>query len=350
MRHFIIILTTAFLFASTTSVAVEVTGLYVAEQRVETQDPAALDAVSAAALEAILLKVVGDRAQLASLSFDDIEKVAPALIEQHQYFNANAANAVHDNTAPEQLAVRLKFDEMKVNQQLSDWGLPSWGKTRPAVLLLLIRDKAGHREILVDDTLVSVALDEAASRGVPILMPLMDLADYQGLNMAALWAGDFAATAPFAARYQSPLLVTARMASQGNGQWRIQWQYNLEGKVNHWQSAGAAAEAVQLGMADLADNLARQFSHTKTAASQPFILEVEGVVGFAAHQQVTAFLSDLQHVEQVQQHALIEGVLTVSLHYFGDEQALRSVISGGELLVSLQDIVGVDRLYYRVRP
>lgn len=350
MRRLLIIFTTAFLLISTAAFAVEMTDLYVAEQRVTSQDVASRDIAAVKGLHTVLLKVVGDRRQVESIPITSLSEIAPSLLEQHQYYDENAAKFAHDNTAPEQLAVRLQFDEAKVNQQILGWGLPVWSKSRPDVLLLIVMDDGDEKRVLTDESAAAkLAMAVARERAIPLLIPLMDLADQQALNMAALWRGDFDATTPFATRYQTPLLVTARMASQQNGQWRIQWQYDAYGEVMHWQSRGDTDQSIRLGMNTLVNNVAEQFSHVKSTDATRFLLEIDEVSGFVAHQKVMAFLSGLTYVRHVQEHALIEGVLTVSLNYFGDEKSLRTVISGGQVLTPLSDIINADRLYYQVK-
>ena len=351
MHRLLIISIPVFLLISTASVAVEMADLYVAEQRVSSQSKVERHAASAKALQTVLLKVVGDRSQLESILTDDLSEIAPVLLSQHQYYDANAAKFAHDNTAPEQLAIRLEFDEIKVNQQVLDWGLPIWSKTRPEILLLLVINDGDDKQILASESeAAELALEVAALRGIPIILPLMDLADYKMLDMTKLWTSGIDGARSFTARYQTPLLVVARIARQNDTQWHIQWQYDLAGKMAHWQSRGDSKQAMESGMDSLVNNLARQFSHVKSAESSRLLLEIEDVAGFVTHQKVMRFLSDLTYVNNVQQHALIEDVLTVSLDYFGSEDAFRMMILSEQLFMPLPDIINADRLYYKVKP
>ncbi|MCG9696791.1 DUF2066 domain-containing protein [Shewanella sp. Isolate11] len=83
--------------------------------------------------------------------------------------------------------LRASFDQQKIIKLLRDAQLPVWGKQRPLTLMWLADHNQGEFNIVSDasDTVVSGDIRQISqSRGMPMLLPLMDLDDamFVGVN------------------------------------------------------------------------------------------------------------------------------------------------------------------------
>jgi len=70
--------------------------------------------------------------------------------------------------------------------------VPIWGKQRPSTLVwLVVEDEGGRRLIGTDEEseYLSVLKERASVRGIPMLIPLLDLEDNARLKPSDVWGG-----------------------------------------------------------------------------------------------------------------------------------------------------------------
>jgi len=100
--------------------------------------------------------------------------------------------------------VQIDFDPLAVRKVLDGAGMPVWGPDRPLVAVWLAVDIGGGQRYILsggsgggrsaqddaEDELRLAVQDIAASRGLPIVLPLVDAQDLSRVSFSDLW-GDF---------------------------------------------------------------------------------------------------------------------------------------------------------------
>jgi len=127
----------------------------------------------------------------------------------------------------------VSFNENSVNQLFEQAGLALWGSLRPQVLLWLIDEQGASRSIIAADTgtiappnsdgsdptviginatIPSSVSHFSAQRGLPIIMPLMDLTDIQQVVLSDFWHYFPAQIQQASQRYFADTIVVMRVS------------------------------------------------------------------------------------------------------------------------------------------
>jgi hypothetical protein len=221
-RYFIVLVVVlSHFFASLQVSAVEVKNLYNAKVIVNSQTTSERKRALQKAMEAVVLKVGGQK-----------ELLSNSIIKKGlKNYNRYVANFRYQRDA-ENTELLVTFDERKVNQLFEQANAPIWGRLRPQILLWLVEENGLHRSTISNATHSSYSsnfsdnissqvqynLPESveqfsALRGLPILMPLMDLTDVNNISTFDVW-GRFAEQVQSASlRYNPESIIIIRLSN-----------------------------------------------------------------------------------------------------------------------------------------
>ncbi|WP_297529304.1 DUF2066 domain-containing protein [Thiohalobacter sp.] len=301
--------------------------LFRIEVPVADRGPASRDAALAAALDGVLVRLTGV-AEPRTLPGADALLGQPArLVRTFQY-----------REGPEdRLLLEVTFEPVALEQAVRAAGLPLWGRDRPDVLLWLAVEDNGQRRLLASDdeqTVAGRALKAAARRrGLPLVLPLMDLEDRRAIGIADVWGGFVERAVAAARRYGAPAVATARIEQVGGG-WRGRWTLVFGGETLSWVSDGPDVEAaIAAGMDGLADRLAARLAiRGGGLETGHLLLEVEGVTGLADYARVLRHLEGLDAVRSLRLRVLRAGVMRLQLEVDGGVAALARSLALGRVL------------------
>ena len=202
--------------------SVTVEGLYSAGVAVEDQSSAQMMKAKKVGLSQVLVKVTGQTKSLNN------PRIRTALVEADDYLQRFSFTTQLADGKP-QAVIELAFDALQVNRLIAESGLPIWGTDRAAILVWLVEDTQGTRQIVSDDShpMVAQIMQQAEQRGMPLLWPLLDLEDQVAINAGALW-GLFRDTIKSASsRYQADAVLVGRMFQDSQNLWRVEWNFFL---------------------------------------------------------------------------------------------------------------------------
>tara|TARA_R110001583_G_scaffold41891_1_gene133143 strand:- start:40856 stop:41908 length:1053 start_codon:yes stop_codon:yes gene_type:complete len=347
-----IILIVLSLFA-TSSFAGELADLYQSQLAVANQQAQERERVSPDILRQVLLKVVGDRVVLDAADLTPMLTGVGSLIEQTQYRRLN--EMADDLTQPDQLALVLKFNESAVNQALINNGLPIWSKSRPDVMVWLAIDNGQTRRILATDdeeTRYTKTLEQAATRrGLPILLPIMDLQEQNQISVDELWAGISGSIEQASQRYGAKIILLARLTVLANNEVQIDWESSINGAIKQWQSKGLVTTGLQAGVDEFTDSLSRDFTQVVTSnAHETSTLEINNVRDYADYSRTMAYLSNLQYVSDLQMVSLEDNKLAVTMQINGDKSVFTRTLAIEHVIDEENDNVDSTVMHYRLLP
>jgi len=198
--------------------AVEVKDLYQASVIIQTQNSS--DRVSALkkALAVVMLKVGGEKSVLNN------PEIKKALVNYRLYLNkyryqqkTRQLNSDKNiKTQEKQLFLLASFNEQKVNLLFQKAKLPLWGSLRPQVILWLVEEQGFKRSIIsnsVDSDISQQIIDFSEQRGLPIVMPLMDLTDSNQIAINDIWGGFEKPIQKASNRYSAEAIVVMRLSN-----------------------------------------------------------------------------------------------------------------------------------------
>ena len=152
--------------------------LYSSQVPVADQSEEALSSASRKALAEVMVKVSGHRDVL------DNPDVRAALRQARQHVLQYAYARGKSDEVP--LEARFEFDSNWVVEVLTAAGEPLWTANRPLVLVWLVMEDSTGRHFVNSDTYPELAAQvkaEFSRRGVPVQLPLFDLADTAALSL-----------------------------------------------------------------------------------------------------------------------------------------------------------------------
>lgn len=271
---------------------VEVPTLYTAEVPLdeEADDPRA-DAY-ALALREVLTRVSGDQLAQNALALDEL-------------FPDPAAYVIRFRPGTDD-TLFVSFDGDAIEQVLRNSGQLVWGADRPLTLVWLAVDWGqGSREIIgADDPERSAAqgrsidlnrrlrervLAIAEQRGLPLVFPLLDTTDLQGVTFSDIWGGFDERILDASERYDVNSVLIGRIRPSPV---RENWSYYFSGEERSWNGP---PEAVVSQVADL---LAAEFAVGGNAPLETVRLGISGVQTVESYGAVQNMLADVGVIER----------------------------------------------------
>ena len=198
------------LFSVSSAFGVEVTDLYVAKVPVSSQSNNERNKALKKAMRLVLVKV-GGQESVTQVS-ESARKVFNKALKNYKSYMAQYRYERVDN----KILLAVTFDEAKINDLFLQANLPLWGRVRPQILLWIVEAQGLTRNVLSDSSisqLPAFAKQFSKYRGLPLMMPLMDLTDLTQINTAELW-GRFSQQVQLASqRYLAEAIVIIRISN-----------------------------------------------------------------------------------------------------------------------------------------
>jgi hypothetical protein len=340
--------------------AAVVRGLYSAEVPIQDQSEAARSRGFEQALREVFVKVSGDSRVRSDPELDAILRRAPRYVREFSY----TTHAPLDSSGgTPSLWLRVSFDGTSVDRLLRESGLPVWGKERPSTLLWLAVQGGRERSIVGSDSNASLleSITKAAEvRGVPVLLPLMDLEDRSRVNFADFLGGFDENVLAASERYGADATLIASLSRRNSGSWHGRFTLRSVGlQESRELNAGSADALIRSGIDFMADQLASQYAYSSQEARETtVVLQVTGVDALTDYARVLAYLNGLSPVSSVEPRSLAPGSVGYTMTVRGGRADLQRVIALGSVLdreplppLDTQTMYeeGAAALHYRLR-
>lgn len=337
----------AFVAIGADALAGEVTDLYEAQVPVRGQTETERSSALVAAFEAVLVKVTGRRDAVRAPGVQAALRQPMTYVQQYLYLplppsqaDANAEAGVPPYTQ----LMRVRFDAQAISRLLQQAGLPIWGRERPTTLVWIAVEDGGERYLLGadDERALSERLTaDAGRRGLPVLLPLLDLEDRRNLLFTDVW-GNFADDVLRAsARYQVTGVAVGRLLRERNGSWSARWSLYHDGAAEHWSvPASPEAAAIAAGIDGVADLLATHYARAESLDGGQYAdIAVAGIAGLADYERAMRYLSRLDQVHALQVLSVESDNVRFRARLGGDARGLARTIAFGKTLA--QDTAAV---------
>lgn len=295
----------------------------------------------------VLVKVSGDRGLLSSPNIGSLLKRASSYIQQYRYRMLEQAGGAGGSEKADRL-LWVRFDERAVNQLLRESGVPVWGVTRPSVLIWLGEEQGAARSLvsLERQSDLKATLNWVANvRGLPLVLPLMDVEDRTALPVSDLWGGFEGDIRRASERYLPDVILVGRLSGRG-GDWRGEWSLYLPDKVVRWQSRAASEQALASdGLQQTADALALRFAPRQVSeGSTALRIRIHGLTQLADYVLVRDYLQSLAMIEKLDLLAADPETVSFLVRIQGGREVLERGIQLGAVLepVMMQAPVAVE--------
>jgi hypothetical protein len=213
------------------ALAAPVNDLYQVREAVSSQQPEERVGAFNRALDTLVLRLTGKADAGQSPALVALRKDPQQIVSQYGY---------------EGDKLLVDFDPLSTDRSLREAGLALWGANRPSILLWWLSDASDGSRLIGDGQAAAAPLSQAAQhRGLPLRLPIADLAEQLLAVPENFTANDPAALREASERYAADALL-AVLAREANGQWQAEWRLWLGDE----REQGSAQGADQAALAD----------------------------------------------------------------------------------------------------
>lgn len=324
-------------------------GLYESEVEVPDQSPESHKQGLANALQNVLIKLTGDRNVLGRQAVSEIIRQPEKYVQQYKYHNKPVFRE-NQLTLEQQLYLWVSFNEQSLDQALRNFDIPQWGKVRPSTLVwLLVQDNQSRKFIGLEDEAgyTNILQNQAQSRGIALLHPLLDSQDMSILKDADIHGGFIEPVTQASQRYSPDAILTGNVEHSDNGRWRAQWTLISGQEQKNWITESETVETVlQDGINQLADVLAARYVQSVAYGGQESGIDiiVNDINSFDQYSMVLKYLRTLNSVTNVNVKTIQTGSVTFLVAATGGELVVQRAIELGNMLQSMSGTGGPYRL------
>lgn len=291
---------------------------YSAEVPVEDASPEARKGSIRQAFEKVLIKASGHRNLKGRSGMKSLLKHAEDYVQQFRY----RREAAEKEGEADKRWIWVAFEKSAIQKALGTLELSVWDKGRPEVLLWLAQENGGKRALLnpeKDVELVQILRTAAERRGLPLLLPIMDLEDQLALRVSDVWTVDRESVEKASARYGEQFLLVTRLRKAGN-KWKAKWTLLLPGRQQSFNTvATSMEETLGAGIHKTMDWLADQYVPSSDGgASELVTLRFLNIGGLREYSRLMQILESLDVISSV---AIQESS--------GDQLLIKAKVRGG---------------------
>ncbi len=339
------------LLASSALYGVEVADLYVAEVPVASQSADDLARAAKSGMLQVLVRACGS----SGVINNELVIRESAHPENYYYqYSFLRTDPGPGNLAGMNQLLQVYFEPNAIARLLRDAGYPVWGSNRPNTLIwLAIETKAG-RSLLSDhsdDEFVALLTAESRRRGLPLLLPLLDLEDEANITTAAVWGGFQSRVELASRRYEPDAILSGRLYQGSNGEWSGYWFYKTGSNWLVYENLSIQVGDVVAGIVDqLADALASKYALDSNRAQVQ--LRIDGVRNLSDYVAVSQYLQNLAPVLDIAVDQVKGPEILFSLQMQGQIEQFMEVINLDQKLVytGRPGMVDTGELNYRWVP
>ena len=306
--------------------------LYSAQVPVADQSAQALARASREALAEVLVKVSG------SVDVLQYPSISAALGKARGHVQQYAYSRGEDD--PQELWARFEFDGSFVTRLVTEAGAPLWTANRPPVLVWMVVEDASGRYFINWETAPELAkqlLAEFARRGVPMQLPLFDLADSAALSTDQAWRLNGPALQAASARYHVQNIAAGRLAALSAGGSVGDWSYiSPDERIDRSVTAADAGAFMREGVSIVAEEMSARYAVTASGTDEGSVsMSVVGVFSYADYAGIVAWLEGLELIEHANIQRIQGDRVELRLHAQADAGQLAAIIGLNKRLVPL---------------
>lgn len=300
--------------------------LYSVEVAVASQGSAQRIEALRKAMAELVVRSTGTSISLESAQIREAISNAKRYVQQYAY---RMTSRQVDGEDVEELRIRVDFDQRGMQRLLRDAGLPLWSSNRPTLMVWLAVSEQGQRKMVGASDLhpaVDALRDHCVYRGLPLVMPLLDLQDSANISEDDIWSLRTEKIYHASARYQADAFLAGRLLVSADGRLVGDWLFVHEGEAVTIEGTGENLEAYLNHAIDAAANdLAQKYAvHPSSDEQGSLKIVFRGVQDFRDYSAITHYIRQLVSVRQVKVRSIDRDVLSLSVRVDGSaDQVVR---------------------------
>jgi len=350
------------IFESASLQAKEVDALFEVSVPVENQSNSKRRIATRKALVDVMIRISGQSTAVSNAIVKSNLAKASAYIQRYLYREEEIVG--NDGVIGKQLMLDLFFDKMELRNLLSDAELPRWGANRPQVLLwiaigdqkqrfligteaedmlplLMSRqpddeiNRLSNEDMVPELEIEQVSIDlkqiltqKAFRRGLPVILPLMDLEDSIAIDVADVWGRFVMPIRQASSRYEHDAILAAQVMKSGD-LWQTRWLLLHKGQTLSWAQQSESLEAALVaGVDSTTDQLAEQYAVFEASLQRNEILiSVSNIEQIEDYAHLEEYLQNLTSIHSVHVARVSGSTVQLRINLIGEQQAMLQAIS-----------------------
>lgn len=216
--------------------------IYILDELVVNQSPEVRRKAASEALKTVLIRLSGDNKINQSPKLKSAINNATDYLDRYSYQSTDKTLTIAGAKQSATL-LSMQFSANALKALLKQSALPIWSESRPEVLIWAASDRRGKKYVGNNSSMAKSLRSGAATRGLPIIFPVLDLEDRSALPVERLWALDDAKILAAAKRYDSNAVLSGRF-SVSNKKWTGSFILVHRGKTSYLTAEGKNRWAV----------------------------------------------------------------------------------------------------------
>lgn len=306
-----------------------VKGLYTTDVLVSSQGGAERVRAASEGLAEVLLRVSGHPRALRHPDIKQALKRAQRYVSEFSYESTEDTLVVNGEVRAAHKLI-LKYSASLVERLLRRAEQPIWPANRPNLLVWLVMDEYPTGRRLVGDAAVRDSLRVAAQRrGVPMILPLLDLQDQIAISADALWELDETNTLAASRRYRADGILVGRYSQTSQGNWLANWKLLHRDEAVVFDSGSEEFDRMlNSGLDQVADYLAGLYAIVPgEQGPAAVVVQLSGVSNFASYAAALNYLDGLAMVRHAALVAVRGDTLLLNLYTEGDLSQLLDTLA-----------------------
>jgi len=241
-----------------------------------------------------------------------------------------------------QLFLQITFDKTALKHLIQQAGQTIWDPNRPQTLVWIKIQKDGQSQILSnsnDNHLTQIINQLSDQRGLPFLLPEMDLQDVNtsGQILPSDKNPQFNQTAlqTLAARYQAKAVLAGYLTfDEMANQWNSKWLLVMADEPYQWNiTDGQPDHVIEQALNNVVNTIANNFAvSNETQIQHPVMLQITQVPDLDTYVALTRFLKNLDSVQQVTMESMTQNTVIFKLEITDTDAALQQAIDQNKML------------------
>lgn len=269
----------------------------------------------------VLVRLSGNTSVMTLPALQSAQANAKQYIQSYQY-KADSANEATDP-----LHVVIQFDQQALDSLLQASGQAVWAADRP-LTLVWVRVNDNILSSSADDAQTQVLHRVAAQRGLPILLPTMDMEDQGFIGVDDTTSFDAALLQSAEKRYGVHSLLAGYLQPTATG-WSARWLMMLDNEPVEWRAEGKTpADVLAAGLNQMADLMVSRLAVLRDDGLQrKLTLAVSGIGDLSEYATVMKTLEALAPVREVRVEDMKSDTLLLTVMTTSTEQVLKNALA-----------------------
>ncbi len=231
--------------------------------------------------------------------------------------------------------LRVTFSGSRLEEALRASEVPVWGKPRPELLLWVGVDDGRERYIVGEDDgedARHVLAEQAERRGLPLLLPLLDLEDRDRIGFIDIRGPFLDAIEAASARYGADTRLIGYVNRRGEDEWIGDWTLLDGDRETRWRMRAQERDTLLAAGVDGATDRIASAAAGRVGERITLRIHVGAIGSMADYVRVAEYLGGLARVEQVAVASLDADTVRFDMVFDGRLNQLQRAIATGRLL------------------